>query len=456
MAKLQLDTTLADLYRENGIEGQFIVTMYCVFGQMDLHPSFPRELVYPEDEEPVPFTEGDEKEKARLRRLILGLKPLRRAVGLGDMDVLFFGPNITQQGMQRAMAQLPPHQRHRPRFIDLDKGDFTGQVTEACRGKKLLFWRPQGWMRDQDCLVDPQLGYDINSKKCLVTSGIRTPKSEVISLQQMEDLDTEDGDSCGDADENDNNNHIQKRTNILRTRPLPFVVKLCRAGCGFGTFIATTEAQRRDMLASMRRYRARGVDEVLVSEYIDLVQDLSVHFVIGGAGSAHNHADPLILGVTVQSLTPGGKWVGGHIDYGAQASLHALVRETVRDTARRIPRGFVGLAGVDIVVDRAGAQYVVDLNARFTGSMPICFMSQHFWRDRSLPLAKFGAFGYAGDVDSIYERLQPLIYHGQVIVTATASIYEGDNMADIVWGGKDSEELDRVEKWIKSRLAEEI
>lgn len=442
MEKVELDTTLADLYREHGIKGDFIVTMYCVFGHLDLHPSFPRELVYPEDEEPVPFTEGDEKEKERLRRVILGLKPLRRAFGLGDMDVLFFAPNITPRGMQRALAQLPPHQRHRARMIDLDKGDFAAQVADACRGKKLLFWRPQGWMRDRDCLFDPQMGYDINSKKFLLTSGIKTPPSEVISLQTMAGLDDEDKDE-------------ERGANVLRARPLPFVVKLCRAGCGFGTYLVRSEEARRGVLGAMRRYRARGVDEVLVSEYVDLVQDLSVHFVVGGSRDDGTRDDPHIIGVTVQTLTDDGKWVGGHIDYSAQDALGALVRGTVRDTARCLPREFAGLAGVDIVVDRAGGQWVVDLNARFTGSMPICLMSRHFWRDRGLPLAKFGAFGYAGPVDAIYERLQPLIYHGQVIVTATAVIYDGDNMADIVWGGKDLADLDKVEGWIRARLADD-
>lgn len=433
---IRLDTTLAELYRENGIRGPFIVTMYCVFGHMDLHPAFPRELVYPEDAEPVPYAADDEEEKARLRRVILGLKPLRRAFGLGNMDVLFFAPNITEAGMARALQQLPPDQRHRPRIVDLDARDVSAQLREATRGKKLLFWRPQGWMDgdDHECLLDPREMFDVNSKMFLVTSGMRTPASEAVDLQSI-DLDSS--------------------SSVFGTRSLPFVVKLLRAGCGFGTFIVRTEAQRRALLASLAAHKARGTAEVLLSRYVDLVQDLSVHFVVGAPGTAHDRrsdAGPLVTGVTVQTLTADGKWVGGHIDYARQDELRALVRDTVRDTARRLPESFVGWAGVDIVADREGGQWVVDLNARFTGSMPLCFLSGHFWRDRKLPLAQFAAFEYGGEVDDIYDWLQPLVATGQVVVTATAEVGEEVNMADIVWGGKDSADLAEVEEWIRQRL----
>lgn len=427
---VRLDTTLADLYRECSIPGPFIVTMYCVFGHLDLHPSFPRERVYPEDEEPVPYSD-DEKEIARLKKIILGLKPLRRAFGLGNMEVLFFAPNITEAGMERALLQLEPDQRHRPRILDLNAANFAASLRELTKDAKLLFWRPQGWMDGQSCLLDPREMFDINSKMFLLTSGIRTPRSEVFDLQET----VFDGESC-----------------VFHTRPLPFVVKLLRAGCGFGTFIVKTEAQRNNLLKSLAIYKLRGTKDVIISEYVELVQDLSVHFVVGAPGTLHDREDPLIMGVTVQTLTAEGKWVGGHIDYSAQHQLRQLVTETVRDTTRRLPTTFMGWAGVDIVANKKGEQYVVDLNARFTGSMPICFMSRHFWRERGLPLAQFSAVEYAGKVDDIYDRLRPLVETGRVVITATAEIEDGLNMADVIWGGKDANHLSEVEQWMRQKL----
>lgn len=427
---IRLDTTLADLYRECGIPGPFIVSMYCVFGHMDLHPCFPRELVYPEDEEPVPYADNEE-EIARLRRVILGLKPLRRAFGLGNMDVLFFAPNITEAGMERALLQLEPDQRHRPRVVDLDGGSLSASLQEITKDAKLLFWRPQGWMDDHSCLLDPREMFDINSKMFLLTSGIHTPRSDIFDLQRT-DLDAP---SC-----------------VFQRRSLPFVVKLLRAGCGFGTFIVKTEVQRSHLLESLATYKIRGTQDVILSQYIDLVHDLSVHFVVGAPGTTHDRDNPLVMGITVQTLTADGKWVGGHIDYSMQDELRELVWETVRDTTRRLPVTFMGWAGVDIVADKGGEQYVVDLNARFTGSMPICLMSGHFWKEKALPLAQFSAVEYAGKVDDIYDRLQPLVATGRVIVTATAEIEVGSNMADVVWGGKDAKHLLEIEEWIRGKL----
>lgn len=431
-ARVRLDTTLADLYRANGMPGPFIVTMYCVFGHLDLHPAWTRELVYPEDEEPVPYSDN-RKEIARLQRVILGMKPLRRAFGLGNMDVIFFGPNVSQKAMERALSQLEPDQRHRPAIVDLDHDDVYTQLKKLTQGKKLLFWRPQGWMDDHDCLLDPKEMYDVNSKMFLVTSGIHTPPSDTVNLQ---DVDLADQHSC-----------------VFWTRPLPFVVKLYRAGCSFGTYIVKTDDQRREMVEAMVQYKARGVTGVLVSKYIDLVQDLSVHFVVGAPGTTHDRNNPLVLGVTVQKLTTSGKWIGGHINYSAQEELQRLVWDTVQDTTRKLPETFMGWAGVDIVVDKQGGQWVVDLNARFTGSMPICFMSGHFWKERCLPLAQFATVEYGGEADGIYDLLGKLVQTGQVVVTATAEIEEGVNMADVVWGGKDGNDLAEVEDWIKQALA---
>jgi hypothetical protein len=303
------------------------------------------------------------------------------------------------------------------------------QLRTITNNRTLLYWRPQGWMEQHDCLIDTEIAYEINSKKYLVKSGIRTPKSEIVTLEDAE-----------------------MDTSIFSCRKLPFVVKLCLAGSGFGTYLVTTEDRRKEMLAGLIKYKKRGGKEVLISEYIDLKQDLSVHFVVGAPDSNRNRENPLILGVTVQTLTGDGHWTGGMIDYSAQAYLQNLVEDTVRDTTRRLPVSYIGWAGADIVIDSMEKQWVVDLNARLTGSMPICLLSGHFWKERSLPLAQFAAFQYGGATDDIYNALSPMIQSGRIIITATASICEQLNMADIIWGGKTQDDLLETGKLIRQIL----
>lgn len=136
----------------------------------------------------------------------------------------------------------------------------------------------------------------MKSKMFLLTSGIHTPKSEVVNLQ-----------SCD----------FSNRSCIFATQALPLVVKLLRAGCGFGTFTVKTEMERSRLVTLLAMHKARRTTEVLLSQYIDIVQDLSVHFVKEAPGTAHDRDSPLILGVTVHVhyLGRDGKWPGGQIDY---------------------------------------------------------------------------------------------------------------------------------------------
>lgn len=177
-------------------------------------------------------------------------------------------------------------------------------------------------MLDHDCLLDTNMSYEMNSKRYLITSGIRTPESEMIGLVTGNTY-----------------------SSILSSRGLPFVVKLPLAGCGFGTWLVTTEARRHDMLAAMIKYMEQSGTEVLVSTYINLKQDLGAHFVVGAVGDERNRDNPLFLGVTVQNLTASGHWTGGSIDYSAQTALESLVRNTVRETTRLLPESFVGWLG---------------------------------------------------------------------------------------------------------------
>lgn len=428
---ITLDNTVADLYREHGIEGPFITSAYCSFAHMDLHPEFPREKTFPEDEEPVPYS-TDEKERSRLRKMILGLKAVRRSFVVGNMDsVILLGPGADKKNVERVFNQLIPEQRPRSQYIDLEDGDVRQNLAALVHGKKIIYWRSQGWMLDHSCMVPLNVSYELNSKLYLATSGIQTPASEVVGLPDEDSTDS-----------------------ILATRALPFVVKLFLAACGFGTHLVTTEDRRTTMLAAMAEYKKRGGSRVLVSEYINAKRcDLSAHFVIGAPENKRNRNNPTIVGVATQSLTPDGQWTGSSIDYGAQDHLRILLTEIIRDTTKRIPESFVGWCGVDILIDEEDKQWVVDLNARFTGSMGICLLSDHFYRRLGLRFAECGPFRYTGETTDIYEILARDIGAGKIVVDAVVSIDDGLNMADLIWGGYSMEDLAQTAGLIRTQIS---
>ncbi|OCT49867.1 hypothetical protein CLCR_07191 [Cladophialophora carrionii] len=428
---IELDATVADLYRTHGITGPFITSTHCSFAHLDLHPFWTRETIFPEDEEPIPYS-ADEQERNRVRKIILGLKPIRRALVLGDMDVLFLSPCAAKENVDRIFNQLIPEQRPRARYVDLDQGDVDQQLHRLSQGRTLIYWRPQGWMLEHKCLVPPRVAYELNSKLYLVNSGIRTPASEPIQLAP----------NVADS--------------VLGTRELPFVVKLFLAGCGFGTHLVTSEARRQIMLAAMAEYQSRGGTHVLLSEYIRAKQcDLSAHFVIGAPSDTHNKDNPLIMGVAMQSLTNDGHWTGSSIDYGAQDELRGLLRDTIRDTTRRLPKSFVGWCGVDVLIDEQDGQWVVDLNARFTGSMALCLLSSHFYKRLGFRFAEAGSFQYRGECGDVSEILSRDIETGKVVMNAVASIDDGVNMVDLIWGGHSRQDLASTADLLRAELSRE-
>ncbi|KAI9767976.1 MAG: hypothetical protein M1840_005288 [Geoglossum simile] len=302
MPLVRLDTTVADLYRNHGIHGLFLATTHGVFAHMDLHPEFPRETVYPEDEEPVPYG-TNEQERAKLKKVFLG--------------------------------QLPWGRQPNPCFIDLNQGDVP--------------------------------------------------------------------------------------------------VKLPLAASGYGTWLVTTEARRRDMLAAMTKFMAS-------------------HFVVDTMGMREVETIPFSWLSRTKSHCKR-SLDGRGIDYSAQSTLKSLLRDTVCQTARLPPEPFVGWAGPDIVIDEEGKQWVVDLNPRFTGSIPLCLLSDHFFTQRWPPRAEFAAFPYEGATEDIYTLLSPEIRSGKVVVTAVTNVGEQSNMADLVWGGRDEEDLAKTTESIKLKLS---
>jgi hypothetical protein len=220
-----------------------------------------------------------------------------------------------------------------------------------------------------------------------------------------------------------------------------------------GSWLVTTEVQRDEMLAGVTRFMARGGTEVLVSAYVNTKQDLSAHLVVGAKGDKRDRNNPLIVAVSVQSLSTDGHWTGGRIDYSLQSTLKSLVRDIVRETARLLPESFVGWAGLDIVVDEEGKQWVVDLNPRFTGSVPLCLLSDHFFKQRGLPFAEFAAIPYGGAVENAYNLLSQEIDSGKIVINGMANVAEQSNMVDLIWGGRDEEDLAKTAESIRLKLS---
>lgn len=138
-----------------------------------------------------------------------------------------------------------------------------------------------------------------------------------------------------------------------------WVLKVCSdesSGGGFGVYVhqAGTPIARPPFV--------QPGAELIVEEYLDLVENWCVHFCVEAIGG------PRLLGATEQIISAtgayGGSRVGGTVLPPAAAKLCQGVAERAREL------GFIGYCGIDTGLTSAGELRVFDLNFRINASTP--------------------------------------------------------------------------------------
>ncbi len=100
--------------------------------------------------------------------------------------------------------------------------------------------------------------------------------------------------------------------------------------------------------------------QVVQEKFLDVVRNYCVTFAAGACGIRY-------LGTTDQITDPQGHHLGSWVDAESQPPAEAV--EVGHEIMRRaVARGYVGLAGFDVVVDRDGRLWVIDLNFRLNSS----------------------------------------------------------------------------------------
>jgi hypothetical protein len=421
---VELDTTLAELYANNGLPGPIVVDLYRTYTHIDLHDNFPRERMFVEDEDPSTYC-SEEEDLPRFKKWALNSRTIRHLPMVGPADVILYLPYNSRDNIDRALDQFPKHQRPMVKYVDLDSPCMAKDRRMAIKDKKLVYWRPKSWMVGEDCSVPPERSYMLNDKRFLIHPEIPTPSLEMVSLL-----------------------HEDQRDYLVKLQ-LPFGVKFCRCSSGQGTYIATTEEERRQMLEAVRRYRERGGVDIQVSEFVGSRKPhYGVNFFVGRDESLQ----PCFLGATEQVVAKNGVWVGGVIDYQAQGDLERRLRNTIAVVARTLQQySYVGWIGIDVIFDSDDRPLVVDLNARIAAGIGIVLFSKHFM-SMGLPFAGMETVSFTGPASGIYAALSASIESGKVIVTLSAEVTDTESVASVVFGGRTRDDLNAVADWIRDVL----
>ncbi|MDA7906671.1 ATP-grasp domain-containing protein [Mariniblastus sp.] len=155
----------------------------------------------------------------------------------------------------------------------------------------------------------------------------------------------------------------------------PCIVKLSHGYAGLGNFLILNESDETEMRKQLTQY---GDETVLVINSIieDIVGDFGVQFYLRGDGSI------IWLGFTEQHFDSTKKWCGGTFSSELQQQLLPELGKMIEPAGKYLHEcGYVGVVGIDILRDRSGDMFLVDVNPRLTGITPFLMASRIFARE---------------------------------------------------------------------------
>ncbi|MEJ7797798.1 MAG: hypothetical protein WKF42_04795 [Solirubrobacteraceae bacterium] len=186
--------------------------------------------------------------------------------------------------------------------------------------------------------------------------------------------------------------------------------------------------------------------ELIVEEYLDLVENWCVHFCVEATGA------PRLLGATEQLISDtgayGGSRVGGTVLPAAASELCQAVVERARDL------GFIGYCGIDTALTSSGEVKVFDLNFRINASTPPLLVlnaiaSRHgpSWAGRG----RWQTYRHGGSLPELAKRLEAVYPDGALVPIASydptfAANGSGPSLLSALLIGDEEQDLRRLTK----------
>jgi hypothetical protein len=220
-----------------------------------------------------------------------------------------------------------------------------------------------------------------------------------------------------------------------------WVLKVCSddsSGGGYGVFV-----HRAGTAFADPSFVQPGA-ELIVEEYLDLVENWCVHFCVEAIGA------PRLLGATEQLISPtgayGGSRVGGTVLPPAAAELCRAVAERARVL------GFIGYCGIDTGLTSGGQLKVFDLNFRINASTPPLLVLSRIAARRGPSWAGRGrwqTYRHDGSLPELVKRLNA-VYPARALVPiasydpAFTANGPGPSLLSVLLLGDDEQDLRRL------------
>lgn len=223
--------------------------------------------------------------------------------------------------------------------------------------------------------VDPDIHYELLSKRGLAFSGLPTPPTVVVDAEIAPD-DVQDPQRLQQT--------MRRMLEPLDTYQIPFFVKLNQSVSGKGVFAVSSEARRariKEILSGQLQSMLEQINKVNNHLYTSsfILQDYVTGKVVALSMFVTRKGRAIFNACCQQRFDSQGYWIGGQISYPDQEALKQKYSGIMNQIAQFLhQRGYYGPAGADIVTGDNGKHYIIDLNVRVTGTHPLGPLAGHF------------------------------------------------------------------------------
>ena len=176
----------------------------------------------------------------------------------------------------------------------------------------------------------------------------------------------------------------------------PCIVKLSHGYAGLGNFMIRDAADEKAMREELAKH---WPDATLVINSVieNIAGDYGVQFYLRRDGTI------VWLGLTEQHFNEAKRWCGGTYSKSLQTELLQSFESIVTATAEHLHgQGYFGLVGIDILRDRDGNCFLVDVNPRLTGITPFLMASRIFEKENSFDEGVYlASFRFGGSLQEL-------------------------------------------------------
>lgn len=183
---------------------------------------------------------------------------------------------------------------------------------------------------------------------------------------------------------------------VFDSLTMPCIAKLSHGYAGLGNFIIKDANDEAEMRSELQKHwpDAKLVFNSLIE---NIVGDYGVQFYLHSDGTA------VWIGLTQQHFNDANRWCGGSYSQNLQTELLEPFQPIVTATADYLHNeGYHGLVGIDILRDKSGECFLVDVNPRLTGITPFLMASRMFSADEGFAEGVYMAsYRFAGTLEEL-------------------------------------------------------